>query len=250
MSLTLSISLLALVLMAATIQRVVGLGLGMLFAPYAVVLIGAHEGIMLANFLGTLMPILLLPRIWSDIEWRTVAWIGLPAVAVMPAAAWVSSISPPGPLYLVVASLVLLSLMISVALVRVQRTVEGRRAQVITGIGSGLGTVLGGVGGPAVTVYAVLSRWPVLPMVATLQPLWILVSSVSFASKLAWDDGQLPDMPAWMWITIVVIVVGSIFLGEAVQKRLREKTIQRIVMAMGFIGALLALGTGVRLLVD
>ncbi|APX33632.1 hypothetical protein BH708_13925 [Brachybacterium sp. P6-10-X1] len=249
MTLATSISLLALVLMAATIQRVVGLGLGMLFAPYAVVLIGAHEGIMLANFLGTLMPILLLPRIWSDIEWRTVAWIGLPAVAVMPAAAWVSSISPPGPLYLVVASLVLLSLMISVALVRVQRTVEGRRAQVITGIGSGLGTVLGGVGGPAVTVYAVLSRWPVLPMVATLQPLWILVSSVSFASKLAWDDGQLPDMPAGMWIAIAVIVVGSIFLGEAVQKRLREKAIQRMVMAMGFVGALLALGTGVRLLV-
>ena len=249
MSITLSLSLLALVLMAATIQRVVGLGLGMLFAPYAVVLIGAHEGIMLANFLGTLMPILLLPRIWSDIDWRTVAWIGLPAVAVMPAAAWVSSISPPGPLYLVVASLVLLSLVISVALVRVEVTVSGRRAQVITGIGSGLGTVLGGVGGPAVTVYAVLSRWPVLPMVATLQPLWILVSSVSFASKLAWDDGQLPDMPIWVWIAAVVIVVGSIFLGEAVQKRLREKTIQRGVMALGFIGALLALGTGVRLLV-
>src|SRR5690625_7179342 len=53
----------------------------------------------------------------------------------------------------------------------------------ITGIGSGLGTVLGGVGGPAVTVYAVLSRWPVLPMVATMQPLWIIISSVSFASK-------------------------------------------------------------------
>src|SRR5690625_6662037 len=29
---------------------------------------------------------------------------------------------------------------------------------IFTGIGSGLGTVLGGVGGPAVTVYAVLSR--------------------------------------------------------------------------------------------
>src|SRR5690625_7210240 len=79
----------------------------------------------------------------------------------MPAAAWVSSISPPGPLYIVVALLVLASLVISVALVRVHTTVDGRAAQVITGIGSGLGTVLGGVGGPAVTVYAVLSRWQI-----------------------------------------------------------------------------------------
>ncbi|MGO1482147.1 MAG: TSUP family transporter, partial [Brachybacterium sp.] len=84
MSLSVALTLIGLVLLAAVIQRVAGLGLGMLFAPYAVVLIGAHEGIMLANFLGTLMPILLLPRIWSQIQWRTVAWIGLPAVAVMP----------------------------------------------------------------------------------------------------------------------------------------------------------------------
>src|SRR5690625_7659737 len=100
--------------------------------------------------------------------------------------------------------LVLASLVISVALVRVHTTVDGRTAQVITGIGSGLGTVLGGVGGPAVTVYAVLSRWPVLPMVATMQPLWIIISSVSFASKWAWDDGQLPDMRWWVWLTIEV----------------------------------------------
>ncbi|MGP9745733.1 TSUP family transporter [Brachybacterium sp. AOP29-B2-41] len=249
MSLPLALTLLGLVLLAAVIQRVAGLGLGMLFAPYAVVLIGAHQGIMLANFLGTLMPLLLLPRIWPDIQWRTVAWIGLPAVAVMPGAAWLSSVSPPGPLHIVTASLVLLSLLISVALVRVNTTVEGRTAQVVTGIGSGLGTVLGGVGGPAVTVYAVLSRWPVLPMVATLQPLWILISSVSVASKLAWDDGQVPDLPWWMWTAMVAIVIASIFLGEAVQKRLAEKTIQRFVMVLGFVGALLALGTGVRLLV-
>ena len=249
MSIPLVLSLLVLVLIAAVIQRVAGLGLGMLFAPYATVLIGAHEGIMLANFLGTLMPVLLLPRIWADIEWRTLWWIALPGVAVMPAAAWVSSISPPGPLYIVVASLVLASLLISVALVRVDTRVDGPTARVVTGIGSGLGTVLGGVGGPAVTVYAVLSRWDVRPMVATMQPLWIIISSVSFASKLAWDDGQLPTMPWWTWAAMVVIVVASIFLGEAVQKRMRESSIQRLVLVLGFVGALLALGSGVRLLV-
>lgn len=248
MSITLTLSLIALVLLAATIQRVAGLGLGMIFAPYAVVLIGAHEGIMMANLLGTLMPILLLPRIWSQIEWGKLAWLALPAVAVMPGAAWVSSISPPGPLYIVVAGLVLASLVISVWLVRISVQVDGRTAQVITGVGSGLGTVLGGVGGPAVTVYAALSRWSVLPMVATMQPLWIVISSVSFGSKLAWDDGQLPDMPWWAWAGIAVAVLVAIPTGEAVQKRLREQTIQRFVMALGFLGALLALGSGVRLL--
>ena len=248
MTLTLTFALIALVLVCAIIQRVAGMGLGIVFAPYAVVLIGAHEGIMLANFLGGLMPIVMLPRIWSQIEWDKVLWLGLPAVAVMPGAAWLSSISPPGPLYLVVASLVLLSLVISVLMARVDTTVDGRTAQVATGVGIGMGTVLGGVGGPAATVYAVLSRWPALPMVATLQPLWMLVSMVSFGTKWAWDDGQLPDMPWWVWVAMLVAVVASVGLGELVQRRLRESGIQRLVVVLGFVGASLSLWTGLRLL--
>src|SRR5699024_12366327 len=128
-------------------------------------------------------------------------------------------------------------------------TYDGRVAQVDTDICSGIGSVLVDDCGHAVSVYAVLSRLPLLPMVATMQPLWIIISSVSFASKCAWDDGQLPDMAWWVWLAIVVTVIVSIFLGEAVQKRLPERFIQRLVMGLGFLGALLALGIGVRLLV-
>ena len=248
MTLSLALTLIGLVLTCAVIQRVAGMGLGIVFAPYAVVLIGAHEGIMLANFLGGLVPIVMLPRIWSQIEWDKVLWLGLPAIAVMPGAAWLSSVSPPAPLYLVVATLVLLSLVISVLLARVATTVDGVPVQIGTGIGIGLGTVLGGVGGPAATVYAVLSRWPALPMVATLQPLWILVSLVSFGTKLAWDDGQLPDMPGWVWAAMLASLVLAVGLGEMLQRRLGELGIHRLVIVLGFVGALLSLGTGVRLL--
>lgn len=248
MSLALSLTLIGLVLVCAVIQRVAGMGLGIVFAPYAVVLIGAHEGIMLANLLGGLVPVVMLPRIWSQIEWSTVLRLGLPAIAVMPAAAWLSSVSPPAPLYLVVASLVLLSLVISVLLARVDTTVDGVPVQIGTGLGIGLGTVLGGVGGPAATVYAVLSRWPALSMVATLQPLWILVSLVSFGSKLAWDDGQLPDMPGWVWAAMLGSLVVAVGLGEMLQRRLGELGIHRLVIVLGFVGALLSLWTGVRLL--
>ena len=248
MSLALSLTLIGLVLVCAVIQRVAGMGLGIVFAPYAVVLIGAHEGIMLANLLGGLVPVVMLPRIWSQIEWGTVLRLGLPAIAVMPAAAWLSSVSPPAPLYLVVASLVLLSLVISVLLARVDTTVDGVPVQIGTGLGIGLGTVLGGVGGPAATVYAVLSRWPALSMVATLQPLWILVSLVSFGSKLAWDDGQLPDMPGWVCAAMLGSLVVAVGLGEMLQRRLGELGIHRLVIVLGFVGALLSLWTGVRLL--
>src|SRR5699024_8062893 len=71
---------------------------------------------------------------------------------------------------------------------------------------------------------------------------------VSFGTKWAWDDGQLPDMPWWVWVAMLVAVVASVGLGELVQKRLRESGIQRLVVVLGFVGASLSLWTGLRLL--
>lgn len=242
------IGVIVLVLVCAMIQRVVGLGLGMIMAPFAVIMLGAHEGVMLVNFLGGVTPMMMLPRIWRDIEWRKVAWIGLAAVVIMPAAAWVSVISPAGPLYVVVAVLVLISVIVSMVLNRISAVVDGdsRTAQVITGIGAGAGTVLGGVGGPAVTVYAVLSRWPILKMVATLQPLWNLISSVSFFSKWAMDDGQMPDLGWWVWAASMVAIVAGLAVGEAIQHRVSEQAMRRFVIGLALLGSVLALITGVR----
>lgn len=249
MSVGLAMAIISFVLLAATIQRVAGLGFGMIFAPYAVVLIGAHEGIMLANFLGIVVPILVLPRVWGQIQWDRVLWLGLPAVAVMPVGAWLAAVSSPGPLYIVVASLVLLSLSVSVVLSRISAQLDGRALQAATGIGSGLGTVLGGVGGPAVTVYAVLSRWSVMPMVATLQPLWVGISAAAFGAKWALDGGQMPDMPWWAWAGSTVAIIAGVYVGEWCQKRVREQSVHRLVVLLAFMGALLALGMGVRLIV-
>lgn len=245
-----AIAVVAFVLLAATIQRVAGLGFGMILAPFMVVLIGAHEGIMLVNFLSIIAPALVLPRIWNHIEWRKVLWLGIPAILIMPLSAWVSVMSEAGPLYVVVAGLVLLGLLASVLLSRVDVAVDGasRTVQIITGLGSGAGTVLGGVGGPAVTIYAVLSRWPVVKMVATLQPMWIVMSACSFGTKWAFDDGQMPGMPWWAWAGSVVAIILGIYFGEWVQRRVDESTVRVLVVILAVLGSLLALGTGLRLL--
>ena len=149
---------------------------------------------------------------------------------------------------MVLPTVVLLALVMSGRLARVHTPVRGRRARVVTGVGFGLGPVLGGVGGPAATVYAVLSQWSPLAMVATLQPLWTLVSAVSVGAKWAMDDGQLPDLAWWVWVAMLGCVIASVWIGELVQERIGERGIGRTVVVLGFIGALLSLWTGLRLL--
>ncbi|WP_010523863.1 TSUP family transporter [Nesterenkonia sp. F] len=250
MDIALTAGIVGFVLLAATVQRIAGMGFGMIMAPFMVVLLGAHEGVMLVNFISILAPVLVLPRVWRSIRWDKVLWISVPAVLAMAPSAWVSVNSPAGPLYVLVAALVLLGLASSVVLSRVATRVdgEGRAAQAVTGVGSGVGTVLGGVGGPAVTIYAVLSRWQVREMVATLQPVWILLSLCSFLIKLSLDDGQLPDMPLWGWGGAAVAIVAGILAGERIQRRVREQSVRRFVVLLASLGSVLALVTGVQLM--
>jgi len=242
------LAVVGLVLLAAVIQRLVGLGFGMVMAPFLVVLIGAHEGVMLVNFLSIFAPMLVLPRIWGDIEWRKVVWLGIPALAIMPLAAWVSVSSPAGPLYVVVAALVIVGLVTSMLLTRITFEADGATTRVIAGLGAGAGTVIAGVGGPAMTIYAVVARWPIMSMIATLQPIWIFLSMGSFGIKWAFDDGALPGLPWWAWAGSVVAIIAGIAIGEWLQRRIDEVVVRRLVLILAFIGSIMALITGLRLM--
>lgn len=242
-----SVSVIVMTLTVAGIQRVVGFGFGMVMAPFMVLILPPHEGVMLVNFLSIIAPVLIMWQLRSYIEWRKFLWLAGPALIVMPAAAWLAVHTAPGPLYMVVAAVVLVGLVTSAVIRRVSSQVDGRGAQVLTGVAAGAGTVLAGVGAPATTVYTVLSRWPLLQMIATLQPLWLVMSAAAFGMKWALDQGQLPGLPWWGWLGSTVAIFVGIYLGQWVQRRVSEPSIGRAVIVLAFLGALAALITGVRM---
>ncbi|GAA4831220.1 sulfite exporter TauE/SafE family protein [Garicola koreensis] len=234
-------------LVVAGIQRIVGFGFGMVMAPFLVLIMPPHEGVMLVNFLSIFAPILIMWQLRQYIEWGKFLWLAVPALLIMPAAAWLAVHTPPGPLYIVVAAVVLMGLVISAVIRRVSSRVDGRTVQTLTGIGAGAGTVLAGVGAPATTVYTVLSRWSLLKMIATLQPLWLVMSAAAFGMKWALDQGQLPGLPWWGWVGSTAAIIVGIYLGQWVQRRVSDQLIGRSVLALAALGALAALFTGVRM---
>ena len=242
-----SVIVIAATLVVAGIQRVVGFGFGMVMAPFMVLILSPHEGVMLVNFLSIIAPVLIMWQLRSYIEWKKFLWLAVPALVVMPAAAWLAVHTAPGILYIVVAAVVLIGLAISAVIRRVSSKVDGRGPQVLTGIAAGAGTVLAGVGAPATTVYTVLSRWSLLHMVATLQPLWLVMSLAAFGMKWALDQGQLPGLPWWGWAGSTVAIFIGIYIGQWVQRRVREQVIGRAVIGLAFLGAIAALFTGVNM---
>lgn len=242
-----SVIVIAMTLVVAGIQRVVGFGFGMVMAPFMVLILSPHEGVMLVNFLSIIAPGLILWQLRSYIEWDKFFWLVGPAVLIMPVAAWLAVHTAPGILYILVAGVVLTGLIVSVIVRRLSSRIDGRGVQILTGLAAGTGTVLAGVGAPATTVYTVLSRWDLLKMVATLQPLWIVMSAVAFGMKWALDQGQLPDLPWWGWAGATTAIFIGIYLGQWVQRRVSEQAISRSVISLALLGAVAALFTGLRM---
>lgn len=240
------LGILCLVFGTAVVQRVTGSGFGLVLAPFLVLMIGAREGVMLANFLSIFAPMFVMWRTWRLVEWHRLLWLLIPALVIMPPAAWVSLQAHEGILYLAVGLAVISGLIVSVTIHRINRRIDGPVVRSLTGAAVGAGTVLVGVGAPATAIYTVLSRWPITVMIATVQPLWMIASLTSFSTKWALDDGQLPALPWWAWLGTLVMILAGMYAGEWLQRRMNETAMRRGVVLIALAGGVLALFNGVQ----
>src|SRR5690625_1525507 len=146
------IGILLLSFIATALQRITGLGFAMLTAPFAVVALGTHQGIMLTTVLAVIASLLMLPGMWRDIDWRRVAWIGIPAAVSVPPAAWIGSMIDTSIVYLLVGALVILGLGAALLMQVTAKPATGRSAKIVAGVGTGAGDVLAATSAQDMTV--------------------------------------------------------------------------------------------------
>jgi len=239
------IGILLLSFIATALQRITGLGFAMLLAPFAVVALGTHQGIMITMVLATIASLLMVPSMWRDIEWSKVGWIAIPAVISTPLASWVGTLLNTSLVYILVGLLVMVGLGAALLMPATSEPISGRSAQVLAGVGAGAGGVLAGVGGPAMTIYGVLSRWPVASFAASLQPIWILVSVATLASRYFIQGSTIPVLSWWAWLLTAVGISVGMFVGQRSLGKVNDRVVFGIVIALAMIGAVLSLVTGV-----
>lgn len=240
-----AVTIIALLVLAVVLQRLTGVGFAMMLAPFVVVMIGPHAGVMLTNVLAIVAPALVVPLVWKDIEWSKLAIIVPAALAVMPLFGWLAAATPQGPLYIVVAVLVILGLSVSLVASRSSRAVDGGLARGLTGAGVGAGVVLAGVGGPAITIYTVLSRWRIRTFAATMQPMWVMVSIGGFGTKWAISGDEFPAFPWWFWVGCLAAILTGLLIAHVIRPWVSDLLARRTVIVLAFVGALTSLGMGI-----
>ncbi|HJF15110.1 MAG TPA: sulfite exporter TauE/SafE family protein [Enteractinococcus helveticum] len=239
------IGILLLSFIATALQRITGLGFAMLTAPFAVVALGTHQGIMLITALAVIASLFMLPGMWRDIDWSRVGWIGIPATLSIIPAAWLGAQIDGAIIYLLVGALVIVGLSGALFMRGNSQPVTSHGAQILTGVGAGAGSVLAGIGGPAMTIFGVLSRWPVASFAASLQPMWVMIASATLAGRSWFMGSTLPELSWWMWLLAVVGIAVGMWAGQRALGKVKDGVVFGIVIVLAMIGAILSVITGI-----
>lgn len=228
---------LAAVVVSAIAQRVAGLGFAMLLAPFLVLIFGPYSGILLVNLLGAVSAGIMFIRVRDYVDWPMYWRLAIPAVAMSIPFSILALAVPAAPLEAVVGFLLVLALAVSMALHRGARTIDGPGIRTTAGLTSGITNALAGVGGPTVSVYAVISRWDQRRFAATVQPYFMTIGLASMATKSVVDPGEWPDLSPWTWAAMFAMILLGMYAGERVAKFIDDRTARAAVIVIAFIGA-------------
>lgn len=235
----------ATVLVGACMQRVSGMGVGLIGGPVLSIAIGPVEGIMVINAIAAVNAAMSTVTVRRNVDWGKFALIGSVMVVGAVPGAWLIHLVSPAVLQVVVGALLLAALCATTFGQRFIPPVSGKLPAAVSGVLGGFTNTLAGVAGPVITVYAQASRWDQRTFAATLQPLFIVSGVVSFGIKYATSAGDISSQPWGIWPAAVVAMVIGIAVGMVFSRRIDREKARRLAVAMAVLGGVTVLVRGI-----
>lgn len=227
------------VIAGALTQRITGIGFALVCAPLLVLVAGPYEGVVLANLLSLTVNLAVFAVSWRDVDWSKGLLLAGPALLAIPVGAYVSRTVPPAPLMVVIGFLVIAALATVLVSARA-RVFRGRWGAVGAGAASGFMNVTAGVGGPAIVLYAVSTRWEHRQFVATFQFYSIIVNVASLVAK-----GGLPRVSLTALVASFVALGVGLTAGEVIARRVDHELARRLAIGLALAGSLFTVVKGV-----
>jgi len=231
-----TILVLVAVFVGSSMQRITGMGFALVAAPFLVLLLGPIDGIVLVNACAIFTAGLILPRVIRHIDWRRYAVLSCFALlGIVPGAVVVQHV-PGAWLQISIGLLLATALTVSVTLRRATlRDSPGVRA--VAGSASGFMNATAGVGGPAVSMYAMATHWSQRGFAATMQPYFITVSGASLVAKLIFGAAEPPQLTLLTWLLIAAACAAGLVLGELLERVIEAHIARRMLVVIAYAGA-------------
>lgn len=230
-------------LVAGVIQRITGIGFVLVITAPVILLYGVVPGTAVSVLLAVVASGAALPFVWREVQWRRVAMLLAPAVAIAPLAAWVVRVAPEALLLLLVAAFALLGLVAS-RIRTLSLAFRGRVGTLAAGAGAGFLHVTSGLSGPVLAAHAVGTGWAQRSFAASVQAVFVGLSLVSVLFR------GLPPVAAGDVIVGACATVTGIAVGSALARRVSPLIARRAMLSIAWIGTLIvAVRGGIELVV-
>ena len=219
------------VVLAATTQRVTGLGFALVSAPLLVLASGPVSGVLLANCLSLITNLFVLAQTWRQVDLKRVLLLAIPALCLVPVGQIVARHLPSALLMIGIGGLVLAALA-AVRLLRRTAVFSGSGGAIAAGALSGFMNVTAGVGGPAMTLYAIGSRWPHYSFVGSMQLYFAMLNTGSIIAK------GLPRLGLMALAGALSALALGLAFGNLAARRIAPERARAAVLVLAVAGAI------------
>ncbi|MEE1928359.1 sulfite exporter TauE/SafE family protein [Streptomyces sp. TRM 70351] len=228
----------AVVFCGAAVQRLAGIGFGLVSAPFLVLLVGPMDGVALANCAGVAISGAGLAATWRRVRLRAMVPLVAAAAVTVPLGATVARRLPEPVLLTAMGALLTLLVLLLVRGVRVP-VLRGTAGAVAAGAASGFMNSSAGLGGPAVSLYAVNAGWTAREFVPNAQFYGLVVNVFSLVAK------GTPHLTRPVWLLGAAALSGGLVAGHLLAARTSEHRARRVVLALALGGGLVTLAKGI-----
>ena len=234
------------VVVGSTLQRVSGMGLGLIGGPILMLIMGPVEGI---NVLACVNAMLTTYSVRENVSWKKFGLIAPVMVIGSLAAALLIRRMDTAGLMIVVGAALLAALAVVTFGKKFVPPMAGKGPAISAGILGGFTNTLAGVAGPVITVYAQAAKWPQHVYAATLQPIFVVGGFFSVMTKTLTGAAHFDGLPWMMWPAGVLGMCVGIWAGTRIAQRVPREKARVLSLSVAGLGAASALIRGLLTLV-
>jgi uncharacterized membrane protein YfcA len=214
-----------------------GFGSGLLMAPLLTLVFPPAVAVPSMLMLSLSASVRLVPEVWSEVHWRRVASVAIPAILTVPIGVYLLTGLDAETVRRAVSAMVLCLVAVLAMGVR-YRGADRLRVLAPTGMVSGLLSGIGGVGGPPVVLAFLSNEEPPESTRADLIAYFALIQIAAIASNLF--NGNLGSEQLWLYLAAAPMFLIAIHLGS---KRFRGSGGKNYrPLALGFLAIVAAFG--------